>query len=235
MLWAMRRASITILLVLVVFASGLEGQTRGTTGRRPTSKPSAPAKTTAKSVRERPLMQCPSILGNGQTTQRLYCDVLTGTDPTTGLRVTIPPHRGRATLFLTLHNRQTYSESEVKAGRAFARYTATVRASTPAGVPLRDLVVQSEFRGKKDVVEWIGGGAGPGGVKAVAPTGSEAIVLEVPEDVVEVVLLGQSLNVERLGGAEVVTGPGRPIAVVSQVEIEYQPGTPPRSGSSRRR
>jgi hypothetical protein len=180
-------------------------------------------------------MQCPSILGNGQTTQRLYCDVLTGTDPTNGLRVTIPPHRGPATLFLTLHNRQTYSESEIKTGRAFARYTATIRASTPAGVPLRDLVVQSEFRGKKDVIEWIGGGAGPGGVKAVAPTGSEAIVLEVPEDVGEVVLLGQSLNVERLGGAEAVTAPGRPIAVVSQVEIEYQPGPPPKSGSPRRR
>jgi hypothetical protein len=26
-------------------------------------------------------MQCPSILGNGATTQRLYCDVLGGTDP----------------------------------------------------------------------------------------------------------------------------------------------------------
>ena len=235
MLWAMRRALVTILLVLAGFASGLDAQSRRTPGRKPSARPAAPSKTAEKPVRERPLMQCPSILGNGLSTQRLYCDVLTGTDPTSGLRITIPPHRGPATLFLTLHNRQTYSESDVKAGRAFARYTATLRASTPAGARLADLVVLSEFRTKKDLIEWIGGGAGPGGVKAVAPTGSEAIVLQVPEDVVEVVLLGQSLNVERLGGSESVTAPGRPIAAISQVEIEYRPGTPARSGSTKRR
>lgn len=178
-------------------------------------------------------MQCPSILGNGLTSQRLYCDVLAGTDATSGLRVTLPPHTGAATLYFTLHNRQTYSESEVKAGTAFARYTATLRVARPTGEPLGSAIVQSEFRTARDLVERIGGGAGPGGAKAVAPTGSEAVTLTLPEDATEVVLLGERLVIERLAGREVVTGaaaPGRPLAIVSQVEIEYRParGTPPR-------
>jgi hypothetical protein len=172
-------------------------------------------------------MQCPSILGNGVTTQRLYCDVLGGADPAGGLRITLPPHAGPLTLSFTLHNRQTYSESEVKAGRAFARYTATLRVATPAGDVLGDAVVRSEFRTEKDLVERIGGGAGPGGIKAVAPTGSEAVVLTVPPDVSEVVITGSRLTIERVGGTEVVTAPGRPYAVVSGVEIEYRPAPPP--------
>lgn len=174
-------------------------------------------------------MQCPSILGNGVTTQRLYCDVLSGTNLATGLRVTIPPHTGPATLYFTLHNRQTYSESEVKSGEAYARYTATLRAVRPTGELLGHALVQSEFRTARDLVERIGGGAGPGGVKAVAPTGSEAIVMTVPGDVTEVILLGDRLDIQRKASAESVTGagaPGRPIAIVSQVEIEYRPGKP---------
>jgi hypothetical protein len=175
-------------------------------------------------------MQCPSILGNGVTSQRLYCDVLSGTDPAAGLRVTIPAHTGPVTLFFNLHNRQTYSESEIKAGRGFARYTATLRVVRPTGEVLERAVAQSEFRTAKDLVERIGGGAGPGGVKAVAPTGTEPVALVLPEDVTEVVLLGEKLLIERLSGTEVIAGsvsPGRPLAIVSQVEVEYRPGKAP--------
>jgi hypothetical protein len=179
-------------------------------------------------------MQCPSILGNGLTTQRLYCDVLGGTDPANGLRIALPPHAGPLTLAFTLHNRQTYSESEAKAGRAFARYTAALRLTAVSGEPVGQAVVQSEFRTEKDLVERIAGGAGPGGAKAVAPTGSERVVLSVPEGVGEVLLAGERLTIDRLGGTEVVTAPGRPYAVVSQVEIEYRPAPPPPSPRPRR-
>jgi hypothetical protein len=171
-------------------------------------------------------MQCPSILGNGLQTQRLYCDVLGGPDPGGALRVTLPPHAGPLTLFFTLHNRQTYSESEVKAGRAFARYTATVQVAAATGETLGEAVVQSEFRTERDLVERIAGGAG-GGPKAIAPTGSERVVFTVPEGVLEVALVGARLTIERVGGTEVVTAPGRPYVVVSGVEIEYRPAPPP--------
>jgi hypothetical protein len=225
----MFRACLTILLALACASTGLDAQSRNrkkTPARSSAAKPKPKPAAAAPPVREPPLMQCPSILGNGLTSQRLYCDVLSGADAASGLRVTLPPHAGTATLYFTLHNRQTYSESEVKAGQAFARYTATLRIARPTGEALGTAVVQSEFRTARDLVERIGGGAGPGGAKAVAPTGAEAIAFTLPEGVNEVVLLGDRLIVERLAGREVITGtaaPGRPLAIVSQVEIEYRP------------
>ncbi len=179
-------------------------------------------------------MQCPSILGNGVTSQRLYCDVLGGTDPAGGLRITLPPHAGPLTLSFTLHNRQTYSASEVKAGRAFARSTAVLRVASGSGDVLGEAVVRSEFRTERDLVERIAGGAGPGGAKAVAPTGAEPVVLTIPDDVGEVVLSGERLTIERVSGTEIVDAPGRPYAVVSGVEIEYRPAPPPAPPKPRR-
>jgi hypothetical protein len=233
-----RRASVIILLALAASMSA-DAQT-SRTAKKPASRTTAgkatpvPPKAAAAPIREAPLMQCPSILGNGATTQRLYCDVLGGTDATAGLRVTLPPHAGPLTLSFTLHNRQTYSESEVKAGRAFARYTATLRVASGTGEVIGQAVVRSEFRTEKDLVERIAGGAGPGGVKAVAPTGAEAVVLSVPEGVDEVILAGERLTIERVGGTEVITAPGRPYAVVSGVEIEYRPAPPPAPAKSKR-
>jgi len=235
-----RRAFVIILLGLAAGASADAQSSR--TRPKPSAARPAPARPAAKPaaaksaapVREAPLMQCPSILGNGVTTQRLYCDVLGGPDPAAGLRITLPPHAGPLTLAVTLHNRQTYSESEVKAGRAFARYTATLRIASGAGELIGEAVVRNEFRTEKDLVERIGGGAGPGGVKAVAPTGAEPVVLSVPEGVEEVVISGARLTIERVGGTEVVTAPGRPYAVVSGVEIEYKPAPPPPPPKPRR-
>src|SRR5207247_784023 len=61
-------------------------------------------------------------------------------------------------------------------------------------------VVQNEFRTAVDLVDRVGGGAG-GGVKAVAPTGSESVTITIPEGEEEVSLLGEKLTVERLDGA----------------------------------
>jgi hypothetical protein len=223
---------VVIILLALAAAGSADAQTSRTRKKAP-AKAAAPARVAAP-IREAPLMQCPSILGNGATTQRLYCDVLGGADPAGGLRVTLPPHAGPLTLSFTLHNRQTYSESEVKAGRAFARYTATLRVASGAGEVLGEAVVRNEFRTEKDLVERIGGGAGPGGIKAVAPTGAEPVVLTVPENVTEVVLTGARLTIERIGGTEVVTAPGRPYAVISAVEIEYRPAPPPAPPKPRR-
>ncbi|MEO5823970.1 MAG: hypothetical protein ABIT71_25980 [Vicinamibacteraceae bacterium] len=233
-----RRTVVIILLGLAAVASA-DAQTSRTRAKKPAARPStsraaASAAKVAAPVREAPLMQCPSILGNGITTQRLYCDVLGGADPAAGLRITLPPHTGPLTLAFALHNRQTYSESEVKAGRAFARYTAMLKVASGTGEMLGEAVVRNEFRTEKDLVERIGGGAGPGGVKAVAPTGVEQVVLTVPDTVGEVVITGARLTIERIGGTEVVTAPGRPYAVISGVEIEYRPAPPPPPPKPRR-
>jgi hypothetical protein len=195
----------------------------------------ASPKKTAKKAPEVPLTRiqaewkCSSELGMGVATGRRFCDVLTGNDPKEGVLVTIPPHRGPVTIFFELHNRHTYSAELVKLKQAYRKYTATVGVLTMDNTLVDRAVVQSEFRTEKDLFDRIGGGAGPGGVKAVAPSGDEQITMELPEDVQEQVsILGEKLSVMRPDGVDNFTSPGRPIASISNVMLEYRPGPPPK-------
>ena len=169
-------------------------------------------------------MACPTPLGTGVTSKRSFCDVLTGRDPAAGILITLPPHRGDVTLTFDLHNRHTYSEDQMKDKRAaFARYTAVVGALTADNTLIRRAVVQSEFRTARDLMDRIAGGAGPSGVKAVAPTGTESIAITVPEAETSVSILGEKLVVDRADGSATYTSEGRPIAIISNVMIEYRP------------
>jgi hypothetical protein len=96
-------------------------------------------------------------------------------------------------------------------------------------------VISSQFRSAADLFDRIKGGAGPGGVKAVAPTGSEFVSIEIPEDTQDqVTILGEKLRMVRAdGGADTFLAPGRPIATISNVMIEYRPGPPPRKSTKR--
>lgn len=211
-------------LILVVVASiALEAQTakKRTPARR---APAQPALTTADAK-----LECPSDLGIGVKTRRQFCDVLTGTDPKAGVIVTIPPHRGALTLTFELHNRHTYSEELIKAKRAFRQYIATIGVLTMDNTLIERAVVLSEFRTAADLFDRIEGGAGPGGVKAVAPVGVELISIQLPADVGEQVsILGENLKVKRPGGDDFFTAPGRPIASISNVQLSYRPGPAPR-------
>jgi hypothetical protein len=252
-------AGVLAGVLLVAWPSPTDAQNRQrrpATRQNPSTAPAKPATPTNPAgpapgmTRETPLMQCPSVLGNGTKSQRLFCDVLIGSYPAGGLRITIPPHEGKATLFFTIHNRQTVPPGVAVAGTAaaagtadaakkeaapaFARYTATLRVLAPNGSEVQKAVVQSEYRSTADLVERIAGGAGPGGVKAVAPTGSEPIVVDIPAGLTEVSLVGEKLVIERLDGSESVTTAGRPIAVVSQVFVEYQPVVSGTSAGKRR-
>ena len=52
--------------------------------------------------------------------------------------------------------------------------------------------------------------------------------ITIPEAEQQVSILGEKLTVERLDGTATYTSPGRPIAVISNVMIEYQPAPPPK-------
>jgi hypothetical protein len=186
--------------------------------RRPAAPPAAALKTAA------PEIVCPAPLGTGVTSARSYCDVLTGRDPAGGILIKLPPHRGPVTLTFDLHNRHTFSEEQVKAGRAFTRYTATIGVLMMDNTLISRAVVQNEFRTAADLVERIGGGAGPGGVKAVAPTGTESISIAIPDTEDQVSILGEKLTVERVDGNATYTQSGRPIADISNVMVSYRPG-----------
>jgi hypothetical protein len=205
---------LLVFTFAVVLLLPLDGAAQRRTTRKPA--PAAPKTEPAK-------VQCREPLGAGVRTKAAYCFVLAGRDPAEGALVTIPSHTGAATLTFDLHNRHTYSEEDVKAGRGYASYTAVIGVLTMKGELLGRGAVRSEFRTVADLFERIGGGAGPGGVKAVAPIGRETVRTTIPAGVTQVSLLGEVLDALTSIGRESAT-PGRPVAVVSDVRVEYRPG-----------
>jgi hypothetical protein len=229
-----QRLTFTAIVVLLTVVSGfsrtdvIDAQTRTaprTPARRAAPKPPPPPPPLQT---EPAMMMCPNPLGEGIRTKLMFCDVLTGRDPMDGILVDIPPHVGTATIMFDLHNRHMYSEELIKSNRAYRRYTATIGVLTMDNTLLSRAIIQNEFRAASDLIDRIGGGAGPGGVKAVAPTGTEPIAIEVPETENRVSILGEKLLIERLDGADNFQLPGQPVAIISNVMLEYRPAPPPK-------
>ncbi len=239
----MRLLAILLLLAFVAAAPATTAQTRKTTPKKttPAAKKApqkkapvkkAPAKKAPAAVpltRVQATLRCPSELGVGVTTTRRFCDVLAGREASEGVLVTIPPHRGTVLLSFELHNRHTYSEALVKEKTAYRKYTATVGVLTMDNTLVERAVVQGEFRSQSDLFDRISGGAEPGNVKAVAPTGSEFVTIELPEaSGDQVSILGEKLTVVRPDGVDTFVSAGRPVATISNVMVEFRPGPAPR-------
>ncbi len=226
----MHRRRVTAGVVVAIAVAGASIAAAAAGQRAPARKAAAAPRTKTEPAN----MQCPAVLGAGIGSKRTYCDVLTGRDPASGIVITLPPHRGPVTLSFDLYNRHTHSEELEKQNRGFRRYSATIGVLTADNTLISRAVVQNEVRTAKDLVERIGGGAGPGGIKAVAPTGDESIRVTVPADEDSVSILGERLTVVRADGIDTFTAPGRPIALVSNVQVEYQPA-PVRRRPARKR
>ena len=84
-------------------------------------------------------------------------------------------------------------------------------------------VVLTEFRAAGDLVDRVGGGVGPAGVKAVAPLGAERLYVTLPAGIDQVSVVGQSLDVLRADGRDTFDTVGRPIAVLSNATLSYRP------------
>jgi len=195
--------------------------------QRKTPPKKAPAKSTPSKTAT-PEIRCPSLIGMGVKTVRSFCDVPAGRDPAQGILITLPPHAGTGTLTFDLHARHLYSEDEMKAGKAYAHYRATVGVLTMKSDLLGRGAIEAEFRSAADLFDRIGGGTGPGGLKAVAPAGREQVMVDVPADVEQVSLLGESLDAQSPAGHETAVMPGRPVAIVSNILFEYKPASPPK-------
>ena len=237
----MRLVALALAFATLVTASVTSAQTKKAPPKKAAPTAKAPARRAPVKAPTGPLsriqaeLKCPSELGVGVSSGRRFCDVLTGSDPKDGVLITIPPHRGVVTISFDLHNRHTYSAELVKTKQAYRKYTATVGVLTMDNTLVDRAVVQSEFRTEKDLFDRIGGGAGPGGVKAVAPSGDEFITMELPADVGgEVSILGEKLSVMRPDGVDNFSSAGRPIATISNVMLEYHPGPPPRKAPVRK-
>lgn len=210
---------VTFVLAVVLAAAPAIAQKR----KAPAKKAPAAAMKTAT-----PAVNCPSLIGMGVQTVRSFCDVPAGRDPQQGIIITLPPHAGTGTLTFDLHARHLYSEDEMKSGKVYARYRVVIGALTMSGDLLARGAIEAEFRTTADLFDRIGGGTGPGGLKAVAPAGREQVIVDVPATVNQVSLLGETLDAITPAGHETAVMPGRPIAVVSNILFEYKPGPAPK-------
>ena len=221
----MRRGGAVLSILCLLSLCQLHAQGTRTTTKKPAPKKPAPlVKPVPKT--EPANVTCPEQLGTGVKTKADFCFVLAGRDPAEGVLVSIPAH-SQATLTFDLHNRHSYSDEEIRAGRGFAKYTAVIGVLSMTGDLLGRGAVQTEFRTAKDLYDRISGGAGPGGTKAVAPLGREAVSVSIPAGVDKVSLLGEVLEATTAAGREVAT-PGRPVAIVSNVQVTYVPASPSR-------
>ncbi len=210
---------ITLVTALALFATPtaapIGAQTR--TAPRTPARRAAPKPPPLPPLKTEPAMiMCPNPLGEGVQTKRSFCDVLTGRDPADGILVDIPAHVGPVTISFDLHNRHMYSEELIKSNRAYRRYTATIGVLTMDNTLVSRAVVQSEFRRVSDLV-------------------SESISIQIPETEQRVSILGEKLAVERLDGVDNFTLPGQPVAIISNVMLEYRPAPPKRTPAPRRR
>ena len=167
---------------------------------------------------------CAATLGAGVKSRRTFCDVITAGTPAESVSLSIPAHTGVATLQFDLHNRFMIPVVANQPALAYTRHEAVVSVVSGSGDVIGQAAVVREFRVVADLFDQITGGGRPGGVKAVAPGPPEPVRFSIPAAVSSVGVVGASLRVKTaLGVDEVFDSPGRPVAIVSNLRLEYRP------------
>jgi hypothetical protein len=210
-------AIATATAVAVVIALGLAdlGAAPRDDGQgRATAKPARRISTAAK---------CSSDLGVGVTGRRRYCDVLVAKTGAASISMAIPPHTGAATLMFDLHNRFTVPPKGVEPADAFVRAAAVVAVVRPMGQVIDRAAVRREYRTTEDLFDRLAGGSPPTGYKAVAPGFPEAVRITIPAGVESVGIVGVRLEFATRAGRGTAEAPQRPIAIVSNLRIDYLP------------
>lgn len=163
--------------------------------------------------------QCPSDLGKGVKSRRAFCDIVASTDPAKGATMRIPPHKGASTLRFDLHNRFAVAGATLP----FARASALVAVlNGNSGAVIDRGAVVSELRTELDLFDRIVG-TGPGGTKTIAPGRAQPVTIAVPASVSSISIVGVRVELTTKAGSEVFSSPGRPIAIVSNLRLEYTP------------
>ena len=168
---------------------------------------------------------CAASLGNGVRSRRAFCDVISGATPSDSVAMAIPARTGPATLFFDLHNRFALPVVSGFPGASYTRHEAVVRVVGADGGVIGRAAVIREFRTTADLFDQIAGGGRPDGAKGVAPGPPEAVRIVVPAGVTTIGIVGELLRVRTATGRDdTFDAPGRPVAIVSNVRLEYRPG-----------
>lgn len=178
----------------------------------------APAKTATKTTLD---VTCPSDLGKGVKSKRTFCDVTVGTDPASGVVMRVPPHVGSTTLRFDLHNRFAVSGNALPFTRASA-LVAVLNGNN--GAVIERAAVLGELRTELDLFDRIAG-AGPGNSKTVAPGRAQSVTITLPAGVTSISIVGVRVELTTKDGRAEYATAGRPVAITSNLRIEYTPAT----------
>ncbi|MFO7301974.1 MAG: hypothetical protein DIU54_006085 [Acidobacteriota bacterium] len=167
---------------------------------------------------------CAAELGEGIRTRRTYCDVIITDDARASITMRLPARQGAATLYFDLHNRFDLPADDDEAGVSYVRHLALVRVVDGAGETIGRAGVVREFRTLGDLFDRLGGGGRPAGLKGVAPGPPDAIRISVPAGPTTIGIVGESVSVRYPDGRdERFDAPGRPVAIASNIRLEYRP------------
>jgi len=205
-----RPAAVAAVLALV-----LGGATGAGADQARTAKP--PARRTSSAF------TCAADLGVGVTTKRQFCDVIITSVAAASVSITIPPHTGAATLMFDLHNRFTVPPPPVDATRAFTQHTAVVSVIRQTGEVIERVAASRDYRTPSDLFDRVPGSGRGAPPKADAPGTPTPIKVTIPPGVTVVGIVGSRLEEWRTTGRGAFDSPGRAIAIVSNVRIEYTP------------
>jgi len=193
---------------MVVADVAASPQTRG-------AKP--PAKRTSA------VFTCAADLGMGTASRRRFCDVVVASVAAESVSVAIPVHTGAATLLFDLHNRFTVDPVPADPALAFARHTAVIAVIRQAGDIIERMAVTRDYRTPADLFDRIAGAARGAAPRAIAPGAPQAMRVTIPAGVGGIGIVGTRLEEWRAAGRAAFDSPGRPIAIVSNVRVEYTP------------
>jgi hypothetical protein len=184
-------------------------------GVRAQTKPPAPRTSTT--------FTCAADLGAGVASKRRFCDVVIASVPAESVSISIPPRTGTATLQFDLHNRFQVPPAGADVAESFARHTAVVAVVRPTGEVIDRAVAARDYRTPTDLFDRIAGTGRGAPPKAVAPGAPLAVRVTIPPGVNLVGIVGARLEEWRMAGRAAFDTPGRPIAMVSNVRVEYRP------------
>jgi hypothetical protein len=168
-------------------------------------------------------MTCAEDLGLGVASHRHFCDVIVASVVADSVSVPIPPHTGAATLMFDLHNRFTVPAGQVDPSQSFTRQTAVVAVVRQTGDVIDRAAVSRDYRTPADLFDRIAGSGRSAAPKADAPGAPQPIKVTIPAGLGIVGIVGSRLEEWRATGRGAYDEPGRAIAIVSNVRVEYTP------------
>jgi hypothetical protein len=181
--------------------------------QKPAAKPPAKRVSTA--------FTCAADLGVGVASRRRFCDVIVASVAADSVSIVIPPHTGAATLAFDLHNRFPVPAVSADPSAAFVRHVAVVAVIKQTGEVIGRGAVERDYRSPKDLFDRIAGTARGAAPKGDAPGAPMAIQIVIPAGVNAIGIVGTRLEEWRASGRGAFDTPGRPIAIVSNVRVEY--------------